>query len=76
MLNILGDKDSRKLSDYFKSRNLDRYQCNSLQMLAKRASSSSIRFVKSKYLPNPDIEATDQLEFVDVCPYIFEQSLT
>jgi len=72
-LNILGNKDSQKLSEYFKSRNLDRYPCNSLQMLARQASSSSIKFVKSKYLPNPDIEATDQLEFVEVCPYIFEQ---
>tara|TARA_B100000925_G_scaffold287792_1_gene267654 strand:+ start:1292 stop:3883 length:2592 start_codon:yes stop_codon:yes gene_type:complete len=71
-LGILKKKESEELSDYFKRRNLDRFQCKSLQMLAKQSSSSSIKFVKSKYLPNPDIEPIDQLEFVDACPKIFE----
>ena len=34
--------------------------------------SSSIRFVSSKYLPNPNLNPIDQLEFVDECPSIFE----
>ena len=71
-LSILSERDSKELSDYFELRNLDRYQCKSLQMLAKQASSSSIKFVKSKYLPNPNVKATDQLEFVERCPNIFE----
>tara|TARA_A100001015_G_scaffold238694_1_gene271733 strand:+ start:287 stop:1999 length:1713 start_codon:yes stop_codon:yes gene_type:complete len=72
-LNILSNKNSEKISNYFRSRNLDRYQCKSLQMLAKQASSTSIKFVKSKYLPNPDIQAIDQLEFMNECPEIFEE---
>ncbi len=72
-LNILSNKNSEKISNYFRSRNLDRYQCKSLQMLAKQASSTSIKFVKSKYLPNPDIQAIDQLEFINECPEIFEE---
>lgn len=71
-LGILKQRQSEELSNYFKRRNLDRFQCKSLQLLAKQSLSSSIKFVKSKYLPNPDIEATDQLEFVDECPNIFE----
>ena len=72
-LNLLAEKDSSLISDYFKERNLDRYQCSSLQILAKQSSSSSIKFVKSKYLPNPDLNPVDQLEFVDTCPAIFEE---
>ncbi len=72
-LNLLKEKDSSLLSDYFKKRNLDRYQCSSLQILAKQSSSSSIKFVKSKYLPNPNLNPVDQLEFVDQCPEIFEK---
>ena len=71
-LGILKKKESEELSDYFKQSNLDRFQCKSLQMLAKQSSSSSIKFVKSKYLPNPSVEPIDQLEFVDSCPKIFE----
>ena len=71
-LGILKKKESEELSDYFKQSNLDRFQCKSLQMLAKQSSSSSIKFVKSKYLPNPYVEPIDQLEFVDSCPKIFE----
>lgn len=71
-LSILKQKQSDELSEYFKRRNLDRFQCKSLQMLAKQSLSSSIKFVKSKYLPNPDIEPVDQLEFIDECPAIFE----
>tara|TARA_A100001015_G_scaffold245840_1_gene281962 strand:- start:4540 stop:7131 length:2592 start_codon:yes stop_codon:yes gene_type:complete len=71
-LNLLKEKDSTLLGDYFKKRNLDRYQCSSLQILAKQSSSSSIKFVKSKYLPNPNLNPVDQLEFVDQCPEIFE----
>ena len=71
-LNILKQKESEELSEYFRQRNLDRFQCKSLQMLAKQSLSSSIKFVKSKYLPNPDIKPIDQLEFVDECPRIFE----
>ena len=32
----------------------------------------SVKFVKSKYLPNPNLNPVDQLEFVDECPSIFE----
>ena len=71
-LSILKQKESEELSQYFKQRNLDRFQCKSLQMLAKQSLSSSIKFVKSKYLPNPDIKPIDQLEFIDECPRIFE----
>ncbi len=72
-LNILSNKDSESLANYFKSKNLDRYQCKSLQMLARQTSSSSIKFVKSKYLPNPGVQAIDQLEFIEECPFIFEK---
>ena len=41
-------------------------------MLAKQSLSSSIKFVKSKYFPNPNLNPIDQLEFVDECPAIFE----
>ena len=44
-----------------------------MQILAKQSSSSSIKFVKSKYLPNPNLNPIDQLEFVDECPSIFEE---
>ena len=71
-LNLLNNTDSKSLSEYFKSRNLDRYQCKSLQILAKQSSSSSIRFVRSKYLPNPNLNPIDQLEFIDKCPDIYE----
>ncbi len=71
-LGILKENDSKELSDYFKRSNLDRFQCKSLQILAKQSLSSSIKFVKSKYLPNPNIEPIDQLEFIDACPRIFE----
>ncbi len=71
-LNLLSRKNSELLSSYFSNRNLDRYQCKSLQILAKQSASSSIKFVKSKYLPNPNLNPVDQLEFVDRCPDIFE----
>ena len=71
-LGILKENDTEELSDYFKRSNLDRFQCKSLQILAKQSFSSSIKFVKSKYLPNPDIKPIDQLEFVDACPRIYE----
>ncbi len=71
-LSILKQKESEELSQYFKLRNLDRFQCKSLQMLAKQSLSSSIKFVKSKYLPNPAIKPIDQLEFIEECPIIFE----
>ena len=35
--------------------------------------SSSIKFVKSKYLPNPNLIQLINLEFVDKCPDIFEE---
>ena len=41
-------------------------------MLAKQSSSSSIKFVKSKYLPNPKLDPLEQLQFVQSCPEIFE----
>ena len=72
-LNLLKEKESDELSKFFKDRNLVRYQCKSLQILAKQSSSSSIKFVSSKYLPNPNIRPVDQLEFVDECPKIFEE---
>ena len=62
-LSLLSEKNSSLISDFFRKRGLDRYQCKSLQILAKQSSSSSIRFVKSKYLPNPNLNL-DQLEFV------------
>ncbi len=71
-LSLLTEKNSNLLSDYFRKSGLDRYQCRSLQILAKQSSSSSIRFVKSKYLPNPNLNPIDQLEFVESCPSIFE----
>ena len=72
-LNLIKQKDSDQLSDFFDKRRMDRYQCKSLQILAKQSSSSSIKFVKSKYLPNPNIRPIDQLEFVEECPRIFEE---
>ena len=71
-LSLLSEKNSSLISDFFRKRGLDRYQCKSLQILAKQSSSSSIRFVKSKYLPNPNLNPVDQLEFVESCPSIFE----
>ncbi len=71
-LSILKKSESEKLSEYFKQRNLERFQCKSLQILAKQSQSSSIKFVKSKYLPNPNIDPIDQLELIDECPRIFE----
>lgn len=71
-LSLLTEKNSNLLSDYFRKSGLDRYQCRSLQILAKQSSSSSIRFVKSKYLPNPNLNPIDQLEFVESCPSVFE----
>ena len=71
-LGILKKKESEELSDYFRRSNLNRFQCKSLQILAKQSTSSSIKFVKSKYLPNPEIKPTEQLEFVGACPSIFE----
>lgn len=72
-LNLLGEKDTKILDEYFKKRNLDRYLCNSLQLLAKQSASSSIKFVRSKYLPNPNLNPVDQLEFIEECPSIFEE---
>ena len=72
-LNLLSKKNSESLASYFKKSDLDRYQCKSLQILAKQSSSSSIKFVTSKYLPNPNLNPIDQLEFIDQCPKIFEE---
>ena len=72
-LSLLSDKDSETLSDHFSQIGMERFQCKSLQMLAKQSSTSSIKFVKSKYLPNPNLGPIDQLEFVNGCPEIFEQ---
>jgi protein involved in polysaccharide export with SLBB domain len=72
-LNLLSKKDNDKLSSFFGNRNLERFQCKSLQILAKQSSSSSIKFVKSKYLPNPNLDPVDQLDFVEKCPKIFEE---
>ena len=72
-LKLIKQKDSDQLSKFFENRQLDRYQCKSLQILAKQSSSSSIKFVSSKYLPNPNVRPVDQLEFVDECPNIFEE---
>ena len=72
-LKLIKQKESDQLSKFFENRGLDRYQCKSLQLLAKQSSSSSIRFVRSKYLPNPNIRPVDQLEFVEECPSIFEE---
>tara|TARA_X000000950_G_C13916462_1_gene661263 strand:+ start:1600 stop:4188 length:2589 start_codon:yes stop_codon:yes gene_type:complete len=72
-LKLIKQKDSDQLSKFFENRQLDRYQCKSLQILAKQSSSSSIKFVSSKYLPNPNVRPVDQLEFVDKCPNIFEE---
>ena len=72
-LKLIKQKDSDQLSNFFDNRRLDRYQCKSLQILAKQSSSSSIKFVKSKYLPNPNVRPVDQLEFVNECPKIFEE---
>ncbi len=71
-LGLLTQKDSDSLSDYFSNSGLDRYQCKSLKLLAKQSESTSIKFVKSKYFPNPKIKPLDQLEFVKECPKIFE----
>ncbi len=72
-LKLIKQKESDQLSKFFENRGLDRYQCKSLQLLAKQSSSSSIKFVRSKYLPNPNIRPVDQLEFVEKCPTIFEE---
>lgn len=71
-LGLLSEKSSQSFSNYFKNRNLQRYSCKSLQLLAKQSSSSSIKFVKSKYLPNPNLDPLEQLQFVQSCPEIFE----
>ncbi len=73
-LNLLSDKDSKQLSNYFSSKRQNRFRCKSLQILAKQSYSSSIKFVTSKYLPNPNLKAVDQLEFVEECPEIFEEN--
>ena len=72
-LNLISSKNSEIISNYFSSSRKNRYQCKSLQMLAKQSSSSSIKFVRSKYLPNPKLDPVDQLEFVKECPAIFEE---
>ena len=72
-LGILNDTDTRSIANYFASRGFERYQCKSLKLLAKLSSSSSIKFVKSKYLPNPNVDPLDQLNFISSCPTIFEQ---
>ena len=72
-LGILNDTDTRSIANYFANRGFERYQCKSLKLLAKLSSSSSIKFVKSKYLPNPNVDPLDQLNFISSCPTIFEQ---
>ena len=72
-LSLLSNKNSNTLSEFFFNAKTNRYQCKSLQLLAKQSSSSSIKFVKSKYLPNPNLNPIDQLEFVEECPEIFEE---
>ena len=49
-------------------------RCKSLSLLSKQSKVSSIEFVKSKYLPNPDKNASDQLLPFNGCPQIFESN--
>ena len=71
-LGLIGDESSKKISDYFNRSKLERFQCDSLKILAKQSNSSSITFVRSKYIPNPRVDPLSQLQFVDSCPAIFE----
>jgi polysaccharide export outer membrane protein len=73
-LGLLSKENQQSLSRYFYLSEIERYRCKSLQMLARQSSSSSIKFVKSKYFPNPNLNPIDQLEFVKSCPKIFEDS--
>ena len=72
-LGLLDANDEELLSRYYFSSGTERYQCKSLQLLAKQSSNSSINFVKSRYLPNPKVNPIDQLGFVKKCPELFEQ---
>lgn len=49
-------------------------RCKSLSLLSKQSKVSSIEFVKSKYLPNPDKNPADQLQPFYGCPQIFESN--
>lgn len=72
-LGLLNDKDKKTMEAFYSSSKVARYQCNSLKLLAKLSSNSSIKFVRSKYLSNPNINPVDQLTFIDSCPAIFEE---
>ena len=72
-LGLLSEDNNKSLTQYFLLTDIERYKCKSLQLLAKQSSVSSIKFVKSKYFPNPDLNPIDQLEFVKSCPQIFEE---
>jgi|TARA_A100001015_G_scaffold175733_1_gene195472 polysaccharide export outer membrane protein len=72
-LGLLNDKDKKTMEAFYSSSKAARYQCNSLKLLAKLSSNSSIKFVRSKYLSNPNINPVDQLTFIDSCPAIFEE---
>ncbi len=73
-LGLLDSDDEEILSKYYFSSGTTRYQCKSLQLLAKQSSTSSINFVRSRYLPNPKLNPIDQLQFVEKCPNIFENN--
>ena len=73
-LGLLNADDEDILSKYYFSSGTNRYQCKSLQLLAKQSSTSSINFVRSRYLPNPKLNPIDQLQFVEKCPSIFENN--
>tara|TARA_A100001015_G_scaffold4286_1_gene5579 strand:- start:6203 stop:8788 length:2586 start_codon:yes stop_codon:yes gene_type:complete len=62
------ESDRRILNDQLVNR------CKSLSLLAKQSKVSSIEFVKSKYLPNPDKNPSDQLQPFNGCPQIFESN--
>ena len=72
-LGLLSEESNKSLTQYFLLTDIERYKCRSLQLLAKQSSVSSIKFVKSKYFQNPDLNPIDQLEFVKSCPQIFEE---
>ena len=71
-LGLISDESSKKISDFLNRSRLERFQCDSLKILAKQSNSSSITFVKSRYIPNPRVDPLSQLQFVDSCPAIFE----
>lgn len=73
-LSLISDEDSNALKNFYRSKRQERYKCKSLQLLAKLSSTSSMKFVSSKYLPNPKLDPVDQLKFINSCPKIFEEA--